>query len=442
MRAVIYTRVSRDVSKGRSVQDQERECRALCEQNGWDVRGVFCDNDIGASRHSVGERPAWKKLKGDLRAGDILVVWEASRAQRDLEEFVELRNLCAQLNVPLSYAGRVLDLTLGDDRFVGGLDALIAEREAEQIRTRVLRGKRSAAADGRPPGGKPPWGYRRVDAGAWEPDPVEAPRIREAVERLLDGQSQLSVMRWLRSTGRAPAYPAILRRSLSNPALAGLRVHHGEVVGKAKWKPILTEEQHYKLVGRAQRLTALHMLHATPGPDPKHLLSGIATCGKCGKVLKHRAYPHRRPMYLCPDGHVARDAQRLDQRVLEKLFERLSQVNPAKFKSEDPGITAALREMSDIDEQLQKWIDASIAGEVTPAAFAKIEKGLLDRKNSLKSKTIPKDLIRVDIANLDKRWDRDSIRDKRRVIRAFLAVTVNPVGRRKPFPAGIDITPI
>jgi site-specific DNA recombinase len=238
--AVIYTRVSRDSAGGRSVEDQLRECRQECDRNGWPVRAEYCDNSFGASRYS-GDRPEWRRLKGDLRKGDVLVVWEASRAQRDLQEWVELRSLCAELHVPLSYAGRVLDLTSGDDRFTGGLDALVAEYESERIRTRVLRGKRASAADGRPMS-RPPWGYiatREVDAQGrlrpqWEPDPVEAPRVREAVERLLAGESQYAVLEWLKATdGYAPTTPTTLRRALLNPALAGLRQHQGEVVGPA-----------------------------------------------------------------------------------------------------------------------------------------------------------------------------------------------------------------
>src|SRR5258708_6762432 len=131
MDAVIYTRVSRDAKGERvSVQSQERECRVVCEGNGWPVRSVYCDNSIGASRFSA-DRPEWQRVKAELRRGDVLVVWESSRAQRDLEEFITLRNLCAEKDVRLSYQGRVLDLSEGDDRFTGGLDALLAERESE-----------------------------------------------------------------------------------------------------------------------------------------------------------------------------------------------------------------------------------------------------------------------------------------------------------------------
>ena len=58
MDALIYTQVSSDPSGGgRSVADQERECRQVCERNGWHVRRVYTDNDRGASRYS-GDRPA------------------------------------------------------------------------------------------------------------------------------------------------------------------------------------------------------------------------------------------------------------------------------------------------------------------------------------------------------------------------------------------------
>jgi site-specific DNA recombinase len=439
--AVIYTRVSRAKVGARSVEDQEKECRDQCVRNGWDVRAVYCDNSIGASRHSVGDRPQWKKLQKDLRSGDILVVWEASRAQRDLEEFVALRNLCARLEVPLSYAGRVLDLTLGDDRFVGGLDALIAEREAEQIRTRVLRGKRAAAADGRAPG-RPPWGYRRVDTAKWEPDPVEAPRIRQAVERLLSGESQYSILRWLQATGRAPTVATNLRRALCNPALAGLYIHNGDVVGKAQWQPIITEEQHHQLVGRGKAMKRAYGFNSQPGPEPKHLLSGLAMCGKCGEGLRRRTYANRKSTYECRMGHVARLAEDLDRTIEKRLFDRLSKVNPTKFEGDTAGVSAALGEIGKIEEHLEEWIAKSIAGEVTAAAFSRIEKGLRERITSLQPQASPPQFGGVDLTKIQANWGRMPMREKRAIVRAFFRITVKPIGRVRALPGDVDITPI
>ena len=66
----------------------------------------------------------------------------------------------------------------------------------------------------------------------------------------------------------------MLRRALLNPALAGLRVHQGEVVGKGIWQPIITQEQHRQLVARSKRMTALYGFNSQPGPEPKYLLPG------------------------------------------------------------------------------------------------------------------------------------------------------------------------
>src|SRR5205814_9756357 len=91
---------------------------------------------------------------------DVLVMWEGSRAQRDLRDFLALRDLCAERGIGYSYSGRLYDMNRTDDRFSTGLDALLAEREADVTRDRVLRGMRAAVAKGRPHG-KLLYGYRR-----------------------------------------------------------------------------------------------------------------------------------------------------------------------------------------------------------------------------------------------------------------------------------------
>ncbi len=198
MDAVIYTRVSRDKDKnkgsGRSVG------RSVEAKNG-SAAGVQAERLAGAGgllRQLHWREPLFARQAGmestqgrDLRKGDVLVVWEASRAQRDLAEYVLLRDLCADRGVPLAYAsgGGVLDLTEGDGpNFVGGLDSLIAEREAEILRTRVLRGKRTSATDGRPMT-KPPWGYTAPGRGRHGPTPAAVgartrQRHRECGKRL------------------------------------------------------------------------------------------------------------------------------------------------------------------------------------------------------------------------------------------------------------------
>ncbi|HEX6236004.1 MAG TPA: recombinase family protein, partial [Acidimicrobiales bacterium] len=125
-RALIYTRVSQDRAGGRSPAEQEAEARAHCEREGWEVAEVVTDS-VGASRHSKGHRDGWGRARRLVGAGDVdvLVTWEASRAQRDLSAYSELRDLCAAHGVRWAYSGRVHDLTTSDGRFRTGLDALL-----------------------------------------------------------------------------------------------------------------------------------------------------------------------------------------------------------------------------------------------------------------------------------------------------------------------------
>ncbi len=69
-RVAIYTRVSQD-SRGtaRSVTEQEQECRAWADREGWAVDGVWRDNDVSASRYSRKARLGWKGLTGRLDRG-------------------------------------------------------------------------------------------------------------------------------------------------------------------------------------------------------------------------------------------------------------------------------------------------------------------------------------------------------------------------------------
>lgn len=441
MDAVVYTRVSH-TQRSVSVRDQERECRAVCERNNWTVRQVFSDDGVSVSRHSnAKDRPGWKALKAELREGDVLVVWEASRSYRDLGEYVALRDLCASRKVPLSYSGRVLDLTKGDDRFISGIDALVAERESDQIRERVLRGKRAAAAEGRP-SGRPPWGYRskvEPDTGrpipaAWEFDPVEAPRVRKVVARFLKGQSQRALLKWLEETdGWAPKSTTGLQKALCNPALAGLKVHHGEVVRKGTWKPIITEDQHRRVVARVKGLKRAYGHASWPGPEPKHLLSGIAVCGHegCGLPLRYKTFRNRSPAYVCPAGHCCRTAVAMDLEVEDELFEKLPKINPARYRSDDPAADRAQAQIDEIKEELDGWIAAAGRREVTREAFVKIEKDLRNRMAMLQPETNER-LVeggRIDFETLQKRWPRLSIRQRRDIVRALLTITVMPFER-------------
>ena len=436
MRARIYTRVSR-LADGRSTKSQEVECRSWCAANDHEVVKVYTDDGKGASRYGKKKRTAWEALKGDLQAGELLVTWEASRSTRDMAEFVALRDLCLVRGVQLAYSGRVIDLSEPDDNFVSGLDFLLAEREAEKIRQRVMRGQKTSRTEGRPHT-RPPWGYRikEVDGvkvrGVWEPDPVEAPRLRRAVKKSLAGETQGAVHRWLESTGYAPSSPTYLTTLLANPVYAGFRTHKGEITGKGTWPALISREQHDLLVARRKWMKEKWGWAAPPGREPKYLLSGIAICGKCELPVRYTRLGGVNGFYQCGRfGHCARRVEDTDRAVEGRLFEVIAKLDPADYETDDPDVAAARAQMNQLKAELEQWRELAERREVEPLFYARQEKNLLAQMAELEPRTRSRVPLTVNLDDVERNWSRYSIRSKREVIRAMFAITIIPGSRSR-----------
>lgn len=465
LRAIIYTRVSQDPSGGgRSVASQEEECRAYCERQGWPVAEVVTDNDRGASRWSGTDRPGYRRLADVLQPGDVLVTWEASRAQRDLAAYVALRDLCADREVFWSYSGRTYDLNTGDARFSTGLDALLAEREAELIRERTLRGKRAAAKAGRP-AGRPPYGYRPVkDARtgkttAWEPDPDQAPVVQEIVARVLGGDSLWAVVRDLTERGiPAPATqrnaagtwkPQRVRVMLSSASYAGKRTHQGQIIGDGTWPALVPLEDWERL----QVILTDPARNVGPGPAPKHLLSGLAVCGVCGSPVRYFGPKSvKSPRYLCEKNCVGRRADLVDQLVTTVVLGRLAMPDAGGALvpgGGDDDQAAAREEVRALTARLEEFTEAAASGSISATAFARIEASItaqLDQAQArMKAALSTPPAVVADLSQAADPvavWEDLDVRARREVVKTLVDVTINKStgGTRRFVPEDVVIT--
>lgn len=383
-RALIYTRVSQDRAGGRSPAEQEAEARQVCEREGWEVAEVITDS-VGASRHSKGSRQGWQRACGLVRDGavDVLVTWEASRAQRDLAAYSQLRDLCSASSVRWSYSGRTYDLADGEDRFRTGLDALLAEREADEIAKRVQRAIRSNAMAGRPHGRRL-FGYRRVyDAATGalvrqEPEPVETLVVEGIFDSYLAGEGIRTIAAALNEAGVTTSTGAAwndsqVRRVLVNPAYAARRVHRGEVVGEADW-PALVDAARFD---RVQARLAAQRGAGTRQTRTARLLTGVARCGVCGGRMSVAHDRKARDMYQCRTGFcVARDRVKLDEFVTAVLLARLAlpdAVSALAGSSPDPGADHARQRVGELRAQLDSAVDQFTAGHLSASTLAKVE---------------------------------------------------------------------
>lgn len=453
-RAIIYTRVSKDTAgSGRSVAEQEAECRAVCEREGWPVGEVLQDNDIGASRWSGKDRPAYRRLAEVLRPGDVLVTWEASRAQRDLTAYAELRDLCAALGVLWNYKGRTHDLNLGADRFTTGLDALLAEREADEIRDRVLRALEANAAEGKPHG-KIAYGYRAVrdpQTGlitSREIDPEAAGWIREMAERVLQGESLRSILRDVNPRAGRKWYSATISKMLRSPTLAGLRTYRAgtddEMILQGNWEPILTLDEHERLktvLGDPSRRSSYR------GTEPRYLVSGIAECGVCGGPC-YVGRNHGKPSYVCRNGgHVSRMVSDVDPVVIDKMIRIINaqRVNVFLFRDDDAtGDESAewIAKAQLLQGRLDEYSESAANGEISKAEYLKISNSLNKQIAEANSKAAELAVNSDPMLELLRHepeavWESANMDQRRRFIRATVRVTILKAGIGKRFHSGL-----
>ena len=462
LRAVIYTRVSRDNAGGRSVAEQERECRAVCEREGWPVAEVIEDNDRSASRYATKDRPGFDRLRSIVAPGHVIVCWEASRLSRDLAAMIGLRDLCIERGVALSYGGQIVELT--EAKFV--IDGMLAEQESMKTRDRILRAHRANLADGKPHG-RVPYGYRiqmetdnkgRVIKKWREPDPARAALIVEAAHRILDGHSLRSVVQWIESHDPLGWDSAKLRRVLLNPTTAGFRtrtdVVNGQrtarvIHGEGTWEAILSENQHNQLValfaGRAS---------GPRGTGPAHLLTGIATCAECKEPMWRRKGGRKKDggawiVLACPTTHCARRMDLVEESVHAVVEGILTTPEALAALAEVPDVdTTAPARLAELREQLATVEIEMLEQRMPIATGARVATRLEAMIAEAEAATAPvftEPVVRQLATAPDPvaMWRSLPLLAQRDFIKAVLVVEVQRIGKGRWHDkrAGISITP-
>ncbi|WP_078968590.1 MULTISPECIES: recombinase family protein [unclassified Streptomyces] len=330
--------------RGFSVREQLTATQGDADRLGVGIVEDFIDDDRSASRFRDREREEFERMIEWIEGGklDIVFAWGSSRLQRDLEVYTRLRNTCAKYGVLWCYGGKVYDLSNKDDRFRTGLDALIGEREVDELRDNVKRTLRSNAVLGRPHGISA-YGYRRVydpRTGAFvceEADPdkarvvleigtrvanaepyktiatdlqargIQPPALRwskgmvtrlslerpsdpaheglwtEAVERLAQGEEPLSIAQDFNERDE-PLIAAVwhgptVKDIAMDVRYTGARRHNGVVTNEAAWPQIVPPHIHAKCVA-LDKAKGRKPSNSRPGVA-KYLLSSIMCCSEC-----------------------------------------------------------------------------------------------------------------------------------------------------------------
>lgn len=458
VRCGIYARISSDVTGlALGVQRQIEDCTAEAGRRGWQIVDTYTDNDVSATRRKP--RPQYERMMADIRNGRLsgLIVWDVDRLTRTPRELEDVIDLADRHGLALASVGGEIDLATPQGRMTARIKGTVARHETEQQSRRLKRKLRERAEAGKAHGAVA-YGYRRViehdDNGnrlgaSDELMPEQAEVIRESARLLLAGQSLRSVAAELNRRGSTsarglPWNSATLKQVLVRDRNAGLRRHQGQVIGDGLWPAIYDRGTHDRVVALLTdpgRKTSL-------GTTRRHLLTGIARCGRDGcdgrmVANKGRTNPGQKqqpPAYTCQAcTRVRRKQAAVDELVESVMIARLALPDAlSALATTDPvEVERARNEVAKLEARLDlaadQYADGVLTGEqlrrITERIRPQVE-GARQVINSRMPVTWASDMTGPDSESC---WREASLDVRRSLIELLCEVTILPTGSGKMF---------
>lgn len=306
-----YLRISDDrEGKRLGVERQRTDTSRLAERVGVSLDATFCDNDISAAPDSRKPRPDFDQMLTGLRAGKfkVVIAYSTSRLTRDTGEADTLINLGWKLGIHFIFvASPAWDLQTADGRQRARDDANRDRGEVERLQERIVRKKLEDAEGGAYPGGRRCYGIGALvgtnpangkEVRDWTKlDDGEVKVLREIHDRLLEGDSQFTIVRDFNQRGLRTSLGTLwtvgkLKRTVLNRSYVqfdpsdaerrGTRQHKGNL-HRAVWPAVFTQVEHDILVNYFKHNP--NSWQQGKVLARRYLLSGIAYCGLCGGVM-------------------------------------------------------------------------------------------------------------------------------------------------------------
>lgn len=449
--AAIYTRITEDPAsrakkgQGVNVATQEADGRRRAAELGLQVldHHVFTDNDTTAADATV-TRPGFEALLQGALAGDFgtVIVHDQSRLVRqpaDMERVIGTFTVAQVALVPLVGTS---DLTSPEGKLYARFNTLLGSYEVEKVRARVLRKMRDNAEKGEPCSGTPAYGFA---ADKINHDPAEAARVREAVDRVNDGESLNAIATSWNAQGVATKKGGAkwrgdsVRRIIMNPAVAGLRVHQGKVLEGVVpvWSPIVDLEAWQLAV---KKLT--NPSRRTAASTRQCLLTRLIECGACGSTMNHKI--DKSPKYYCRHCHGRMvDALQLEAFLVGQMAGYLDSPEVAEAmdrQREATGTDVLMGEIESIEADKLGLAADHGAGVISREEWKAALGPLNARLNALRAelgRTQADTVLSVWAGQgvaLESRWEALTVPEQRRLVATcFESVVIGPGKRTSRF---------
>jgi DNA invertase Pin-like site-specific DNA recombinase len=404
--AVVYVRQSTTAQVEYNRESTERQYRLVerAIELGWPREQIqVVDNDLGVSGSGLAERTGFAHMLTEVAFGHVGIVLglEVSRLARNNADWYRLLDLCGATDTLIGDADGIYHPGLFNDRLVLGLKGTMSEAELHVLRARLEGGIRNKAARGELRRGLPVghvWGEGDGEV-LFHPDEAVTGAIRSVFERFAEVGSARQVWLWFRTEQLqfplqsnhhkeirwvTPTYTKI-HQVLTNPVYAGAYVYgksrqeryvdeDGKVrkrvrrLPRSEWSVVIRDHHEGFIdwdtfeANQVRIASNTHPRRHEAGGAVREgaaLLQGIATCGRCGRMLRvYYSGRNSTPGYYCTGNTIVNGkgthclrvgGRQIDQAVASAFLAALA---PAGLQA---SLEAAEQLEADHDTALAQW---------------------------------------------------------------------------------------
>ena len=434
-KAAGYIRVSsKEQTEGESLDTQRQSIKDFCKQQGYQLTEIYADE--GISGGNVKDRHALLRCLHDGQKGkfDTLVIHRLSRFGRNARELLNNNEELQNAGIKLRSIKEGIDFGNKYGKAMLGMFAVMAELERDIIREQMLENRLAGAQKGIPTVGKLPIGrtFNR-ETNEWELNEEVARLLQWAADSYLKGQSLRDISHTLRTRYNLPLGYHYLITVLSERCGDTWTVNFKDEEPITYTIPRILDDTTIQKV--KDRLA--HNKIENRKDARRYVLTGFIRCEACGKSLSGQTQINRYGTHFKYYNHPAGKYEKckafnsvplkqIEKAVFETIFENfldvpafeqaISQSLPdeSHINRLKEGIQLKQKELSSIQNKLDKLVDAVLSGDLEKATIKEKEQALLQEKQKLESE-IAQD--REQLANLP---DTDQIKQQAEEIRQQL----------------------
>ncbi|GIK37612.1 MAG: hypothetical protein BroJett011_14450 [Chloroflexota bacterium] len=212
-RAAIYARVSSDQQATEdkvSIEAQLADCEAYCNERGYTIVARYIDKERYRSKGKLvqpsgqrKDRPHYGMMLRAAAAGefDVIVAWKEDRLYRGMYAAMPFSEVLDEMGKRL--AVELVKETF--DRKMLGIKAALGKIEADNIRERMVMGRRAHLQKGEMLGSfrQVRYGHKKVDRHL-EIEETEAEIVRKIFDWYISGENNMAIRRRLNAMGVPP----------------------------------------------------------------------------------------------------------------------------------------------------------------------------------------------------------------------------------------------